>query len=113
MDNWQLTPIEAAARRYCDRHEITDYADFQRVAHGMRYEAFRREIEPFILQKVRIESLRITDYIPLRPDGSFGDIVRKPLPDSLEQALRMWDEQIILSAQRWGLASSPVTVSEP
>lgn len=112
MDNLHLIAIESEARRYCKRHDIRDYDSFQRIAHSMRHEAFRKEIQPFIHQKVRIESLRLIDHIKVNADGSLGETVRAPLPPALEDALKLWDEQIILSAQRWQLASSPVRTND-
>lgn len=102
MDNLVVFGVEAEARRYCERHDIRDYDGYQRVLHSLRYEAFRREIEPFLHQKVKIESLRLIDHMVMKPDGSLGEVVRKSLPAGLEDALKLWDEQILLSAQRWG-----------
>jgi hypothetical protein len=112
LDRMLEMSIRAEARRYCDRHEIQDHDSFQRIEHALRFDAFRREIEPFIHQKCRIDSLRMLDYIVMKSDGSLGEAVYKPLPPALEEALQLWDEKIILSAQRWGVDSSPVRRGE-
>lgn len=104
MNDMHLIAIEAEARRYCDEHEIKSYETFQHVYASMRHQAFRKAIEPYIQQKVRIHNLRLVDHIKVNADGSLGETIYKPFAPEIVEALRLIDEAVAAEAERWGFS---------
>lgn len=101
MDSMIEASIRAEAARYCDRHEVRDYASFQRIQAAIAFEQFRKAIEPYQHAITRIYLLRLLDHIVMR-EGELPEHVYRPLPVEAEQALTNIDEMIIAEVQRFG-----------
>lgn len=97
-----LENFQALAMHYCHKHDITDLETFQRVEHGLRYEAFMRAIEPFQRQKAKLYGFRFLKRITLgkSPMETEYEWLNPEIPKMLAQ----WDELIADEARRYGLA---------
>lgn len=103
MDDWNRIATEAEARRICDRNGFTTHEMFQKVAHSLRYEGYRRAIQPFMQQKVNAQALRLIDRIIVRDDGTIDSVEYQPLPPQAVEYMKNLDELIESEARKWGL----------
>jgi hypothetical protein len=88
----------AQARQYLydrDRLQEATAAELDNLADYLRFQDFRRHIEPYLKQKERL----IGDFFALQ-------IAPVKMPEELEKALALWDEMIHAKALEFGYANT-------
>lgn len=110
MTDMHLISADAEARRYCDRHGITDPDSYARVVHSVRHRMFLECIEPINAQKRQYLNLLMISRQPVFLMNQNGCLHQMPyeLPPEAKKVLADLDELIILEAQRWGFDTSQV-----
>ena len=103
----QLDPLRIdyfhAARRYLKERDPVGYEtagmrEIERLADVLRYEDFRRHIQPYLDQKARL----LNDFYNRQINMS------QPQPLWLQEALADWDSMIAIEARRFGYEPSSV-----
>lgn len=90
-----------AAKRYLYERGPVGYVsagmrELERLAEVLRYEDYRRHIQPYLKQK---ECLLNNFYdLQIRPSA--------PMPEWLQEALSEWDDMIAIEARKFGYEPS-------
>jgi hypothetical protein len=95
----------AQAQRYLyDRGRLEMATDDQlaSLAESLRYDDFRRHVEPYLQQKMRL----VSDFLALQATPN------AKMPKELEVVLAQWDEMTAIEAGKFGYASNIPTVTE-
>lgn len=95
-------PMLAEAMAYCDRLDIREPEDCERVRLSMCHREFMRAIEPFqqILVRATLFSLETPRYI-VYPDGHF-ERAEEPRSPQLQELIDQVNTMIACEAQKYG-----------
>lgn len=88
------------ARRYCDERDLSP-ATVEKVAHALRYEAFRTAIQPYLKIKSDLMLVKVPK-MTLYPDGRFESVYE--WTDEEKKAFAQVDDLVADAARRCGLA---------
>jgi hypothetical protein len=96
QQEWQIKYYHAA-RRYLKERGSVEYAtatveEIERIGQWLRYEDYRRAIQPYLEHKARL----LCDFYSLRAN------LNDPKPQWLQERLADWDAMIASVAREFG-----------
>lgn len=95
----------AQAMRYLeerDRLEISTEAQIKHVAEAMRWEDFRKAVEPYERAKAKL----LGDFFALQTS------LATEIPEALQKALDSWNEMIQIEGRKFGYGKQPDSAGE-